>query len=242
MGNRGKTMTTENGQSVALLHPIVMASVPVRPYYSDDRVTIYHGDSRLIWPMLPKCDLLLTDPPYGIAFNATEQQLPGATERDRIKGDDDIELARWLCGMLWHAEEAVIFGANCFPQLLPHRGRWICWDKRITEAADKMLGSAFELAWCSRTSGFDRIVRKLHGGVVNADGGKRVHPTQKPSGLFKQIIGDMFPKAETIVDPFMGSGSVLLAAKLEGRKAIGIEVEEQYCEAAAKRLSQGVLF
>lgn len=223
----------------ASMHPIVMASVPLRPYYSDGRTTIYHGDSRLIWPMLPKCDLLLTDPPYGIAWSGSNAS---TQEWDGIAGDNDIELARWLCGMLWHVNEAVIFGANCFPQLLPHRGRWICWDKRITEAADKMLGSAFELAWCSRTSGFDRMMRKLHGGVVNADGGKRVHPTQKPSGLFKQIIGDMFPKAETIVDPFMGSGSVLLAAKLEGRKAIGIEVEEQYCEAAAKRLSQGVLF
>ena len=232
----------ETAASPASVQCVVMASgIEVKPYYQDERCTIYHGDSRRLWPMLPKCDLLLTDPPYGIAFNATDQQLPNATERDRIKGDDDIELARWLCGMLWHADEAVIFGANCFPHLLPHRGRWICWDKRITEAADKMLGSAFELAWMSRVSGFDRMVRKLHGGVVNADGGKRVHPTQKPSGLFKQIL-EMYPKAETIVDPFMGSGSVLLAAKLEGRKAIGIEVEEQYCEAAAKRLAQGVLF
>ena len=218
-----------------------MTGIPFKPYYQDDAVTIYNGDSRKVWPMLPKCDFLLTDPPYGIAFSATDQQLPNATERDRIKGYDDIELARWLCGMLWHADEAVIFGANCFPHLLPHRGRWICWDKRLTEAADRMLGSAFELAWMSRVSGFDRMVRKLHGGVVNADGGKRVHPTQKPSGLFKQILA-MYPTAETIVDPFMGSGSVLLAAKLEGRQAVGIELEEKYCESAANRLSQGVLF
>jgi site-specific DNA-methyltransferase (adenine-specific) len=232
-------MQNQTNVDGASIQSIVMASVPMKPYYSDDRTTIYHGDSRLIWPMLPKCDLLLTDPPYGVDWDGCN-----ASTQDwkQIAGDNDIELARWLCGMLWHVNESVIFGANCFPQLLPHRGIWICWDKRITEAADKMIGSAFELAWCSRVSGFDRMVRKLHGGVVNADGGKRVHPTQKPSGLFKQIIGDMFPKAETIVDPFMGSGSVLLAAKLEGRKAIGIEVEEQYCEAAAKRLSQGVLF
>lgn len=235
-----KLTMEETAASPASGQCVVMASgIEVKPYYQDDRCTIYHGDSRKVWPMLPKCNLLLTDPPYGIAWegsNASTKEWKG------IAGDNDIELARWLCGMLWQADEAVIFGANCFPQLLPHRGRWICWDKRLTEAADKMLGSAFELAWCSRVSGFDRMVRKLHGGVVNADGGKRVHPTQKPSALFKQIIGDMFPKAETIVDPFMGSGSVLLAAKLEGRKAIGIEVEEQYCEAAAKRLAQGVLF
>jgi site-specific DNA-methyltransferase (adenine-specific) len=215
----------------------------LKPYYQDDRVTIYHGDCRLIWPQLPRFDLLLTDPPYGIDFNATKQNLPGATERKNIEGDNDVSTARWLFGMLWHVNDAVIFGANCFPHLLPHRGRWICWDKRLTEAADKMLGSPFELAWCNRTSGFDKILRKLHGGVVNADGGKRVHPTQKPSGLFSQIISDDFyVKSNTIIDPFMGSGSVLLAAKIEGKTAIGIEIEERYCEAAAKRLTQGVLF
>lgn len=93
-----------------------------------------------------------------------------------------------------------------------------------------------------RTSGYDKIVRKLHGGVVNADGGRRVHPTQKPSGLFSQIISDLYDKNESIIDPFMGSGSVLLAAKIEGKTAVGIEIDERYCEAAAKRLSQGVLF
>lgn len=211
------------------------------PYYEDQYATIYHGDSRMIWPQLERCNLLLTDPPYGISFNANRQNLPGCTKREDIDGDGDIELARWLCAMLWKVDNAVIFGANCFPQLLPHRGRWICWDKRTMPEADKMLGSAFELAWTNRTSGFDRMIRKLHGGVVNADGGKRVHPTQKPSGLFMAIVSEVFPDTQTIIDPFMGSGSVLLAAKRDNRRAIGIEIEEQYCEAAAKRLRQGVL-
>ncbi len=93
----------------------------------------------------------------------------------------------------------------------------------------------------NKRSGYDRMIRKMHGGWINADGGKRVHPTQKPSGLFMAIMGEIFPDAETVVDPFMGSGSVLLAAKRENRKAVGIEIEEQYCEAAANRLRQGVL-
>lgn len=210
-----------------------------QPYYSDERVTIYNGDARLIWPLLQHCDLLLTDPPYGISFSGSSAS---TQQWDGIAGDQNIELARWLCGMLWHVDDAVIFGANCFPHLLPHRSRWICWDKRLTESADKMLGSAFELAWCNRHSGFDRMFRKLHGGVVNAYGGKRIHPTQKPSGLFKAILGEMFQNAKTIIDPFMGSGSVLLAAKLEGKTAIGIEIEEKYCESAANRVRQGVLF
>jgi len=211
------------------------------PYYQDTYTTIYHGDSRVIWPQLERADLLLTDPPYGIEYNAQVANLPNSTKRIDVAGDADTMLARWLCSMLWKVDDAVIFGAANWPQLLPSHGRWICWDKRTMAAADKMLGSPFELAWMNKASGFDRMIRKLHGGVVNADGGKRVHPTQKPSGLFMAIMGEIFPDAETIVDPFMGSGSVLLAAKRENRKAIGIEIEEQYCEAAANRLRQGVL-
>lgn len=232
-------MNTEKTLTAAPVDRLVR--LPFEPFYDRDGITIYCGDARVIWPMLPRCDLLLTDPPYGIEFNAERQNLPGATKREGIQGDCDIELARWLCAMLWKADEAVIFGAVNWPNLLPHKGRWLCWDKRTMAEADKMLGSPFELAWMSQRTGFDRMIRKLHGGVVNADGGKRVHPTQKPSGLFMAIMADVFPDAKTIVDPFMGSGSVLLAAKRDGRQAIGIEIEERYCEAAVRRLSQGVL-
>jgi len=238
-GSRRWTLISENAPVATPVQHIVMWLMEA--YYTDDYVTIYHGDSRVIWPQLERSQLLLTDPPYGIEYNAQAQNLPGSTKRADISGDDDIALARWLCSMLWMVDDAVIFGANCFPGLLPHRGRWVCWDKRTMPAADKMLGSPFEMAWMNKRSGYDRMIRKLHGGVVNADGGKRVHPTQKPSGLFMAIMGEIFPEAETVVDPFMGSGSVLLAAKRENRKAVGIEIEEQYCEAAANRLRQGVL-
>ena len=214
----------------------------MKPYYRDELATIFHGDCKEIMNNQIHFDLILTDPPYGIDWNAKKQNLPNSTEREFIKGDDSTDCARWLFNFITREDaEAVVFGANCFPELLPHRGRWICWDKRLTTKADKMLGSPFELAWENRKSGFDRMVRKLHGGVVNADGGKRIHPTQKPSGLFREILG-YYPKSKMIIDPFMGSGSVLLASKLEGRICFGIEIEEKYCEAAAKRLEQKVLF
>ena len=104
-----------------------------------------------------------------------------------------------------------------------------------------MLGSPFELAWSNQTIGFDRMIRVLHGGVVNADGGKRVHPTQKPLAVFRQIILWYSDEGCTVLDPFMGSGTTLRAAKDLGRKAIGIEIEERYCEIAAQRMSQSVL-
>ena len=104
-----------------------------------------------------------------------------------------------------------------------------------------MLGSAFELAWVNKHSGHNRMIRVLHGGVVNANnpGKPRLHPTEKPISLMTQIIDTMPPGV--ILDPFMGSGTTLRAAKDLGRRAIGIEIDERYCEIAVRRLAQGVL-
>ena len=213
----------------------------MEPYYERDGITIYHGDCREILPELPEVDLLLTDPPYGINYkgcNASKSKGLGVMH-DGIQGDAELMDLRFI---LEYPSSVVSFGANNYPEQLPHRGRWICWDKRLTVAADRMLGSAFEMAWRNCKSGFDKMIRILHGGVVNADGtGKRVHPTQKPIELMSRVL-DMYPNANTILDPFMGSGTTLVAAKLEGRPAIGIELEERYCEIAANRLAQGVLF
>jgi DNA modification methylase len=226
-----------------LTEAVSMLSPPT-PYYQDEAVTIYHGDCREILPNLAPFDLLLTDPPYGINaedFRATLPDTKGKTFVRAIHGDDGLQSAEFIMRWIKHNQQAVIWGANNFPKLLPHKGRWLCWDKRLTEQADKMLGSAFELAWENRKTGFDAMLRVLHGGVVNADGGKRFHPTQKPVALFRMVLG-RYVDAETIIDPFAGSGTTGVAAKLEGRKATLIEIEESYCEIAANRLSQGVLF
>ena len=213
------------------------------PYYDDGNgIVIYHGDCREILPELGKFDLLLTDPPYGIDAEKFRASLPNTMGDNRVEaiaGDSDVEAARWLITQISDAQNAVVWGANNFPELLPHKGRWLCWDKRITEAADRMLGSAFELAWTNKRSGFDKMYRVLHGGVVNADGGKRFHPTQKPILLFRKVIEDN-PNVQTILDPFAGSCTTAVAAKLEGRKATCIEINEKYCEIAAYRLRQSV--
>ena len=211
------------------------------PYYDHAGITIYHGDCRDILPHLEPVDLVLTDPPYGIDADIFRASLPnskGETMIDYIVGDSDLSCVEWLFSWLGETP-AVIWGSNHWPHLLPHKGRWCCWDKRLTKEADKMLGSAFELAWENRKSGFDVMARVLHGGVVNADKGKRYHPTQKPVKLFESIIERY--KAVTILDPFMGSGTTLVAAKQLGRKAVGIEIEEKYCEIAVRRLAQEVL-
>jgi site-specific DNA-methyltransferase (adenine-specific) len=207
------------------------------------RATLYLGDCREVLPTLGKVDAVIMDPPYGIGYKSFLVNL-GAQEFDEIANDlGELDLKPFLT-----IDAAVLsFGANNYPHQLPFGGRWLCWDKRtIDGAADKMLGSAFELAWSNKTSGFDKIVRVLHGGVVNADGGKRFHPTQKPIAVMKAAIEWAAKDAETIFDPFMGSGSTGIAATQMGRDFIGCEIDPAYFDIACRRIEeaqkQGDLF
>ena len=203
------------------------------PYYEHAGITIYHGDCREVLPALT-ADVLVTDPPYGIAYEASRY----ATARFSgvMHGDDEPFDPRLLVTL---DLPAVIWGGNNFAHMLPPGG-WLCWDKRTDEIADKMLGSPFELAWCSIRTRF-KFLRCRHVGYFNADGPfiNREHPTQKPIEVMNWSIGQL-PEG-VVLDPFMGSGTTLVAAKNLGRRAIGIEIEERYCEIAAKRLAQEVL-
>ena len=195
--------------------------------------TLYLGDCREIMPELGKVDAVVTDPPYGIDYLASQ---PNAIKHKRIANDSaPIDLSL----VLRADANALAFGANNFPDQLPHRGRWLCWDKRtIDGAADGMMGSPFELAWANKSSGYDKIVRVLHGGVVNADGGKRFHPTQKPIQVMVEAIQWAAKDARTVLDPFMGSGTTLVACAKLGRKGIGIELDESYFDIACRRVEE----
>jgi DNA modification methylase len=212
----------------------------MKPYYEDTKagIVIYNGDCREVLPELPSVDLVLTDPPYGIGYSAQALNYRNALVFPLIAND----ATGMDMGFLFALDgEKVVFGLQNQPDQIPHAGRWLCWDKRVVEEADAIVGSPFELAWESRRHGAYRIYRLQHCGAINADAdGQREHPTQKPAALFRRILLD-YPKSQTILDPFMGSGTTLRAAKDLGRKAIGIEIEERYCEIAAKRLSQEVL-
>jgi len=206
----------------------------MKPYYEEDGIVIYHGDCRKILPGLPAADLVLTDPPYGIGLTRTYG--PKHNQKPNIVGDDErFDPAHLIA----YEQTTIIWGGNNFANSLPVGG-WLCWDKRCNEAADRMHGSPFELAWSSDQSKF-KMYRIMHGGIVNADswGCGRYHPTQKPISLMAAIIKDF--KCNSVRDPYMGSGTTLIAAKRLRLPAIGIEIDERYCEIAAKRLSQGVL-
>jgi len=204
------------------------------------------GDSLEILKQMPdKCvDLVLTDPPYGIGYQGENR--PNELKYIKIQNDNrELDYKVLIVELRRIAKKIIMFGAENFYRDLPRQGRWICWDKRLTENADRMLGSAFELAWVDTDSGYYKMYRVLHGGVVNADSKElkgRLHPTQKPVELMKKILNDYSEENQTILDPFLGSGTTAVAAKQLGRKFIGIELSEKYCEIARRRLEQETLF
>ena len=224
----------------------------VEPYYNQDGITIYNADCKDVLPLLGTFGLLLTDPPYGIGENRKKQKGRGGPvafggkrgvnipPKDYGENDWDqnpppkllLDSARVIC------KTSVLWGGNYFD--LPPSSCWLVWDKDNgkTDFAD------CELAWTNMKRAVRKFKWKWQGMLQEKAGrGKefRVHPTQKPLPLMQWCLG-LVPDANTVLDPFMGSGTTLVAAKLEGRKAVGIEINEKYCEAAANRLAQGVLF
>jgi site-specific DNA-methyltransferase (adenine-specific) len=186
---------------------------------------------------------VLTDPPYGIDldtdYSKRSNEIITATRYEAIQSDTVPIDFHFLWGM---DTVSVVFGANNFPQQIPFspkRDGWIVWDKRTNEEADKILGSPFEMAVVLGRRTY-KMIRLLHCGVISHAGEIREHPTQKPSELMARVI-QLFSEGWSVLDPFMGSGTTLRAAKDLGRRAIGIEICEKYCEIAAKRLSQRVL-
>ena len=208
------------------------------PYYSDDLLTIYHGDCR---EWMPEADVIVTDPPYGVSLNTAYRQagrgpLAGANDYPPVYGDDQPFDPTPFLGY----SGVVLWGANYYADRLPPRGQWLVWDKRdgvgFNDQAD------CELAWTSGTTGtVPRMFVHRWNGMLKASerNDRRIHPTQKPVALMAWCLS--FMPDGVVLDPFMGSGSTIKAAKEAGRKAIGIEIEERYCEIAATRCSQEVL-
>jgi site-specific DNA-methyltransferase (adenine-specific) len=203
----------------------------VRPYYEHAGITIYHGDCRDFFADNDaRFDVVLTDPPYGIArvwkggFKNGWQKCSTQSE-ERNEWDKEAPPVELWPTILKVATQVIVWGGNYFP-LPPSRG-WLVWVKPERNFS---LSEA-ELAWTS----IDTVIR-VYEAVRHIE--NREHPTEKPVDLMRWCLNKT--PGETVVDPFMGSGTTLRAAKDLGRRAIGIEIEEKYCEIAAKRLSQEV--
>lgn len=206
----------------------------MKPYYQDDAVTLYHGDSAEIIPQLGKFDLLLTDPPYGIGRDGsirTTSRHGGRKAYDFLGWDGDRPSKEVFDLLLTSSDEHIIWGGNYFADFLPPTMKWLVWDK-----GQRIMQSDGELAWTS-IEGALRIFT-LNRVALMQDGAE--HPTQKPLELMRWCLGHS-PQAKTVLDPFAGSGSTGRACKDLGLKCTLIEREESYCEIIVRRMAQEVL-
>ena len=210
-----------------------------KPYYDRDGIVIYNSDCRDILPLLDSgsIDLVLTDPPYGISYDASHKKYKDGIDR----GDADWDVGPFDPSPILNlGKPSIIWGGNCFSSRLPDSTVWLAWIKTVRDDA-KIRQSAMELAWTNCIGRSQYIQHLWIGAYRDSESGIRnVHPTQKPVVVMKWCLS-LVPKANRIIDPYMGSGTTLVAAKAMGRKAIGIEISEEYCEMAVKRLSQEVL-
>lgn len=206
-------------------------------------VKLYQGDCLEILKTLPDgcVDAVVTDPPYGINYQPTWKKWNGSKGDFHPIANDDKPFNPLP---FLNYPTVVLFGANYYSDRLPVGG-WLCWDKRLDETKDRMIGSPFELAWfkSKHTNAKSKMVRVLHGGVINADSRngnneKRVHPTQKPVEVMRRIILEVTKPGDTVIDPFMGSGTTGVACVQTGRNFIGIEIDPSYFAIAEKRIQE----
>lgn len=225
----------ENAASPASVHGFVIPSVA--PYYEANGITLYHGDSRKLLPMVEDADLVITDPPYGMNFQSNYR----AKKHKKIANDDALPL-----DLIWLAIAKANAAAYVFCRwdnlaAMPKPKSVVAWVKNNWSMGDleHEHGRQWE-ACCFYAKDGHEFIKRIPD-VIHADRTENaLHPTEKPVHLINQLIAANV--AETILDPFSGSGTTLLAAKLCGKRAVGIEIDEKYCETAAKRLSQGLLF
>lgn len=225
----------------------------MKPYYQDDRATIYHGDCRDVVGELycKTMDLMVTDPPYGQNWRSGWRE----EKFDNIIGDngdlDVIEALDNLILTLKPNRHIYVFGNFDLSNLPITSIVELIWDKMMTGPGDLSIpwGPAHEKIYfgvyrpskANRENGQGRLSARLRQGSIlrvprlNSRGVEK-HPTEKPVALLRQLIESSSLVNETVFDPFMGVASTLVAAALEGRKSVGIEIDERYCEIGANRL------
>lgn len=201
-------------------------------------VTLYLGDARELLQQIKRVDCVITDPPYGINADKMGHKAKGKHYwRDYGEGGWDSERPdREVFDLILEAaEDHTIWGGNYFADYLPPSMGWLVWDK--TQRALSMADG--ELAWTSfpnamRIFTANRVIFEMEGG--------RCHPTQKPIALMKWCIeyADRHGSADSILDPFMGSGTTGVAAAKYGRKFHGIEREPKYFDIACKRIAEAL--
>jgi DNA modification methylase len=236
----------------------------VTPYYEADGVTIYHGDCLDVLPTLGPVDHVITDPPYEVeAHTLGRRAFSGRSSAEHPKGiaearpldfpaitDDErrtagrlmVEAANGWLLVFCQVEAAMRWREALEPAKYIRTQIWRKSDGAPQFTGDRP-GMGYEsIVTCWAGAGRTRWNGGGRHGVYDYPTVKdKLHMTGKPEPLMSELVNLFTDSGDTILDPFMGSGTTLVAAKRLGRKAIGIEREEKYCEIAAKRLEQGAL-
>lgn len=216
----------------------------MKPFYEQDGVTIYHGDCRDVLPLV-SAGACIFDPPYGIGLRNGDVDGHRSDRWDRITGDESNAIGLLVLELARAREMTIAAFASPWK---PWPGRWrnqIVWDKggAVGGGGDiaTCLKRSWELiqVWNPRPFKGSRDESVWHFPITPQD--TRDHIAAKPIELMKRLIWTFVSHGDVILDPCMGTGPTLVAAKQIGHRAIGIELEEKYCEIAAKRLQQGAL-
>ncbi len=192
------------------------------PYYDNAGIQIYHGNFMDILPSLPLADLMLTDPPYGVGFAEWDEHI-SFDWFEKVKHFPRIAFTPGISNIHRYPEPYWIMGWGKPGSTRRNvSGGFNSWEPVLVYGKRKIMVDFINLPDAANHSDI------------------KGHPCPKPARLYTFLVKQLSDEGESIVDPFMGSGTTLRAAKDLGRKAIGIEIEERYCEIAAKRLQQEV--
>ena len=202
-------------------------------------IELIHGDCLEQMKKIPNrgVDLVLTDPPYGVKADKGTSGF-GAAKNRKYKSEWDSKTPdkEYFEEILRIGKTVLIFGGNFFTDKLPARGHWLVWDKK-GDVAFKNPFSDCELIWTSiKKKPIKKYVFKQQGFITDSKD-IRYHPTQKPSELVQQLIEVYSKDGDTILDPFMGSGTTGVACKNLNRNFIGIELDETYFNIAKERIA-----
>ena len=210
------------------------------PFYEDDYVKIYNMDCLTGMIALRPFDVIVTDPPYGIGADAKAAATGGKmglcamkTVYEKTNWDNERPQRTYFELMKYVSRHQIIFGGNYFADYLEATMGWLIWVKNANGNF-----SDGELAWTSWNKAIKKYEYTWNGMIQGnmKEKEERVHPTQKPLPLMINILEDHTTPTDLICDPFMGSGTTLVAAKALGRKAVGFEINPKYCTIAAERL------
>ena len=197
-----------------------------------------------------KADMVFTDPPYGMLLDTNYSGMhkssefgKGGKDYDQVIGDNDDftpELITTILDNYEYCKEIFMWGADYYRDYILPGGSWIVWDKRGGDTGmnlDKLLGSSFELCWSltSHKRDIARILWSGHHGMQKDDTKSRVHPTQKPVNLAVWFFDRWGKDAKIVADPYLGSGSTLIACEQTGRICYGMELDPKYVDVIRKR-------